>query len=225
VFGRVAAFVRLWSAVLIIGPSTQAVVALTLANHLLQPLYKPCLAPPPHVAQLLAAACICLATFVNCGYVRWGTRVQDVMVYAKLAALAVIIGAGLLHLMQGHTENFDGALRGLRCGRWLHVPGSVLGSLLVRWVGQSQLRDGGDQEPGEEPAPGHHDLHAAGDSSLPPHQHRLLRRAGQRFHSTEQRTRCDVWRPGPGRDELDNSNRSGTQLFRRPQQLHHRGLK
>ncbi|CAM9183139.1 unnamed protein product, partial [Lampetra fluviatilis] len=34
------------------------------------------------------------------------------MVYAKLAALAVIIGAGLLHLMQGHTENFDGAFEG-----------------------------------------------------------------------------------------------------------------
>ncbi|XP_075914055.1 Y+L amino acid transporter 2-like [Petromyzon marinus] len=112
VFGPLAAFIRLWSAMLIIGPSTQAVVALTLANHLLQPLYSPCLAPPPHVAQMLAAACICLATFVNCGYVRWGTRVQDLMVYAKLLALAVIIGAGLLHLLQGHTENFDGAFEG-----------------------------------------------------------------------------------------------------------------
>lgn len=61
-FGPLAAFLMLWVTLLIIRPTTQAIVALTFAQYAAKPFFPNC-EPPQHAVRLLAAVCLCKYTF------------------------------------------------------------------------------------------------------------------------------------------------------------------
>nr|XP_057945416.1 solute carrier family 7 member 10a [Doryrhamphus excisus] len=103
IFGGLVGFLLLWSAVLIMYPTTLAVIALTFANYVLQPVFQNCL--PPYVAtRLLATICVLFLTWVNCSSVRWATRIQDVFTIGKLLALGLIIVVGLVQIGRGYYD-------------------------------------------------------------------------------------------------------------------------
>uniref|UniRef100_A0AAZ3NWZ3 Asc-type amino acid transporter 1 n=1 Tax=Oncorhynchus tshawytscha TaxID=74940 RepID=A0AAZ3NWZ3_ONCTS len=103
IFGGLVGFLLLWSAVLIMYPTTLAVIALTFSNYVLQPAFQNCV--PPYLAtRLLSTICILFLTWVNCSSVRWATRIQDVFTVAKLLALGLIIAVGLVQICRGHYD-------------------------------------------------------------------------------------------------------------------------
>nr|CAH7716376.1 unnamed protein product [Callosobruchus chinensis] len=110
-FGPLAGFLVLWVFLLIIRPTTQAIVAITFAEYAAKPFFPEC-KPPENAIRLLAAVCICVLTAVNCLSVRWAMRIQSIFTAAKLVALAAIILGGCYYIFTGHTENFSNAFAG-----------------------------------------------------------------------------------------------------------------
>merc|ERR1712165_168440 len=104
-FGGFLAFMRLYVESMIIRPCTVAIVALSFAIYSVKYIFPEC-DPPDEAVRLLAAICIAVLTFVNCWDVKWATAVQDVFTSAKLLALFVIIGTGIIQLGRGKTEYF-----------------------------------------------------------------------------------------------------------------------
>ncbi|MBZ3885298.1 Asc-type amino acid transporter 1 [Sciurus carolinensis] len=103
IFGGLAGFLLLWSAVLIMYPTSLAVISMTFSNYVLQPVFPNCI-PPTAASRVLSMACLMLLTWVNGSSVRWATRIQDIFTGGKLLALSLIIGVGFVQIFQGHFE-------------------------------------------------------------------------------------------------------------------------
>lgn len=101
-FGPLVGFLRLWIALFIIRPTTQAIVALTFAQYAVKPFFLDCdISPSPIAIKLLAAVCLCVLTAINCLSVKWAMKIQDVFTGAKLLALVSIILAGIYYMITG----------------------------------------------------------------------------------------------------------------------------
>uniref|UniRef100_A0A8C5GP68 Asc-type amino acid transporter 1-like n=1 Tax=Gouania willdenowi TaxID=441366 RepID=A0A8C5GP68_GOUWI len=103
IFGGLMGFLLLWSAVIIMYPTTLAVIALTFSSYILQPVFPNCV-PPYMATRMLSAICVLLLTWVNCSSVRMATRIQDIFTVGKLMALGLIIVVGLIQVFHGNYE-------------------------------------------------------------------------------------------------------------------------
>jgi len=105
-FGSLPAFLYLWDAIFIFVPTTNAIMGLTVANYLAQPLFPDC--DPPDIAlRLIAAVSITGLTFLNCMSTRVASKLQNVVMVTKLLALGLVIVGGCMAMSRGGVEMFD----------------------------------------------------------------------------------------------------------------------
>ncbi|KAG5677972.1 hypothetical protein PVAND_007684 [Polypedilum vanderplanki] len=110
-FGPLVGFLRLWIALFIIRPTTQAIVALTFAEYAAKPFFPNCVIPQDLI-KLLGAICLCLLTAINCISTKLSMKVQDIFTAGKLIALISIIAMGVYGMIISDTNNFDDAWSG-----------------------------------------------------------------------------------------------------------------
>uniref|UniRef100_A0A4W5RLF4 Solute carrier family 7 member 9 n=1 Tax=Hucho hucho TaxID=62062 RepID=A0A4W5RLF4_9TELE len=110
-FGSVMAYLYSWSTIMVLQPSSFAIIALSFAEYASTPFYTGC-TPPIVVTKCLAVACILLIVLVNCLSVKLASYVQNFFTVAKLLIILVIIVAGIVLLAQGNTENLSNPFEG-----------------------------------------------------------------------------------------------------------------
>ena len=103
-FGPLTGFLFVWSQLIIITPTGNAVAALTFADYILQPIYQTCGAPSL-LRILVAASAVFIFTTLNCVSVKWVTRVQNFFSTSKIFALLIIICFGIYSFCIGKIIN------------------------------------------------------------------------------------------------------------------------
>ncbi|XP_055535905.1 Y+L amino acid transporter 2 [Wyeomyia smithii] len=109
-YGPLPAFLYLWDATVIFVPSTNAIMALTFASYVFQPLFAAGCSVPTIGLQLFAAVTICALTYINAYDVRITTKMQNIFMFTKIGALVLVIIVGVVCMsFSGGTENFENA--------------------------------------------------------------------------------------------------------------------
>ncbi|XP_077888319.1 B(0,+)-type amino acid transporter 1 isoform X1 [Ictidomys tridecemlineatus] len=112
-FGPIPAYLFSWTSLMVMKPSSFAIICLSFSEYVCAPFYSGC-KPPETVVKCLAAAAIMLITTVNALSVRLGSYVQNFFTAAKLVIVAIIIISGLVLLAQGNTKNFENSFEGTK---------------------------------------------------------------------------------------------------------------
>ncbi|XP_037676276.1 B(0,+)-type amino acid transporter 1 isoform X2 [Choloepus didactylus] len=110
-FGPVPAYLFSWTSLVVMKPSSFAIICLSFSEYVSAPFYSGC-KPPEIVVKCLAAAAILVIVTVNALSVRLGSYVQNVFTAAKLVIVAIIIISGIVLLAQGNTKNFENSFEG-----------------------------------------------------------------------------------------------------------------
>ncbi|XP_071970353.1 B(0,+)-type amino acid transporter 1 [Engystomops pustulosus] len=110
-FGPIPAFLFSWASVIVMKPSSFAIICLSFAEYASAPFYPGC-EPPEVVIKCLAAAAIMTITVVNCLSVKLASYVQNFFTVAKMIIIIIIIVSGIVLLIQGNTQNFTNSFEG-----------------------------------------------------------------------------------------------------------------
>ncbi|KAI9542601.1 b(0,+)-type amino acid transporter 1 [Dissostichus eleginoides] len=103
-FGSLVAYLYSWTTVMVLKPSSLAIITLSFAEYASTPFYPGC-TPPVIVTKSLAAAAIFLIVMVNCLSVKLANYVQNVFTLAKLFIILIIVVAGMVMLAQEELKD------------------------------------------------------------------------------------------------------------------------
>ncbi|KRX20925.1 Y+L amino acid transporter 1 [Trichinella nelsoni] len=104
-FGPFVGFIRLWIEAIVIRPCSATITALTFAKYALVPLFGDC--QQIYAEPMLACCLLLIITLINCYSVRWATFIQDILTYAKIIALVLIIVTGSVMAFLTSSGSFD----------------------------------------------------------------------------------------------------------------------
>ncbi|XP_030622258.1 b(0,+)-type amino acid transporter 1 [Chanos chanos] len=110
-FGPIVGYLYTWTTVIVLKPSSFAIIALSCAEYTTAPFYPGC-TPPPVTVKCLAAVAILLIVLVNCLSVKLASYVQNFFTAAKLLIIIIIVVAGIVLLAQGNTQNLKDTFKG-----------------------------------------------------------------------------------------------------------------
>lgn len=82
-------------------------MGMTFASYVLQPFFPDGCPIPQLSIQLVAGITICLLTFINCYDVKSTTKLQNIIMFAKVGALIIIVLVGVVWMCMGNTGNFS----------------------------------------------------------------------------------------------------------------------
>ena len=106
-YGRLMGFLYLWDSLVLFVPTINAILALVTATYTLQPFFSGDCKCPEFALQLIAAVYLSFLTFMNCRFLEATSKMQNVIMIAKVASVLVIIVAGVVYMCLGHLEHFD----------------------------------------------------------------------------------------------------------------------
>uniref|UniRef100_A0A8D0L9B7 Solute carrier family 7 member 9 n=1 Tax=Sphenodon punctatus TaxID=8508 RepID=A0A8D0L9B7_SPHPU len=112
-FGPIPAYLFSWASLIVIKPSSFAIISLSFAEYTSAHFYPGC-DPPVAVVKCLAAATIVTITTVNSLSVKLGSYVQNFFTAAKMVIVIIIIVSGIVLLAQGKTQNFKNSFDGAK---------------------------------------------------------------------------------------------------------------
>ncbi|XP_074646049.1 b(0,+)-type amino acid transporter 1-like isoform X2 [Tubulanus polymorphus] len=101
--GPIPAFLYSWISVIILDPSSFAVVALAFASYVSAPFFDDC-GPPVFIVKSISITCILTVSSINAYSIRLAARVQVVFTIAKVIALIIIAVGGIVKMAQGNTQ-------------------------------------------------------------------------------------------------------------------------
>ncbi|XP_072024369.1 cystine/glutamate transporter-like [Amphiura filiformis] len=106
-FGDRPAYVQVWMALIIGRTGGMAMMSVGFATLSSRVLYSGCDQPPDYLINLLAAATLSFLVFVNFVSVKWALLLQVIFAAIKVLAVLLLIGAGLVYIIQGRSRSLE----------------------------------------------------------------------------------------------------------------------
>ncbi|OWF49892.1 b(0,+)-type amino acid transporter 1-like [Mizuhopecten yessoensis] len=109
-FGNIPAFMYAWTSVIVIRPSSMAIICLTFGEYVAT--FFPYCGNPDLPMKLVAALAIMTLAIINCADTRLATHVQVFFTVAKLVALLIISIGGIVRMAQGDIKELQRGFEG-----------------------------------------------------------------------------------------------------------------